>query len=74
MDKVAISLEPGEVQELQRILLDEDAAAALEYLRDCVAPKVAVYTGAKHCRPVFEFGAAEPSLLKDLKRKADSNE
>lgn len=73
MEKIAISLEPVEVQELQRILLDEDAGAALEYLRDCVAPKIAVYTEAKHCRPAFEFGAAEPSLLKDLKKKANSH-
>ncbi len=73
MEKVTISLEPTEVQELRQVLLDEDAPAALEYLRDCIAPKVAVYTEAKHCRPAFEFGAGEPSLLKDLKRKADSN-
>lgn len=74
MDKVVISLEPSEVQELQRILLDGDKAAALVYLRDCVAPKVAVYTEARHCKPTFEWEAAEPSLLKEFKQKAKKDE
>jgi len=74
VDKVVITLEPSEVQELQQILLDEDKAAALVYLRDCIGQKVAVYTEARHCKPTFEWGAAEPSLLKEFKRKAEKDE
>jgi hypothetical protein len=69
MDKVVISLDLSEAQELQRILLDEDATEAFEYLRNCIAPKVAVYTEARRCKPTFEWGTTEPALLKHLKKK-----
>lgn len=74
MNKVAITLEPSEVQDLQRILLDEDKAAALGYLRDCIGQKVAVYTEARHCKPTFEWGGAEPSLLKSFRKKVEKRD
>jgi hypothetical protein len=69
MGKIVIAIELREIQELQRILLDSDAPAAVDFLRDCIAPKVAVYTEAKHCKPTFEWGSTEPPLLKSLKKK-----
>ena len=69
MNKLVISLEPSEVQELQRILLDEGHAAALAFLRDCIGHKVAVHTEARHCKPTFKWGSTEPPLLKSLKMK-----
>ncbi len=73
MEKVSISLEPPDIQQLQRIVLDEDATEALKFLRDCIAQKIAVYTEARHCKPTFEWGATEPPLLTTLKKKTDHN-
>ena len=40
MNNIAITFNQEDLLELQAILLDRDEAAALQFLQDCVAPKL----------------------------------
>jgi hypothetical protein len=50
--KVVITLDAGELQELERILMDRDEKEALRFLRERVEKKVAAATRT-HCKPAF---------------------
>ena len=40
MNKLVVTLLADDLVELQAILIDSDEAAALEFLKTCVAPKI----------------------------------
>lgn len=48
--KVVITLDAEELQELERILMDRDEKDALQFLREHVEKKVEAATKA-HCKP-----------------------
>ena len=56
---VVVRLEPEEVLELQRVLLDEDEAGALRLLETVLFPKVNERLSRGHCRPTFEWGGRD---------------
>ncbi len=53
-EKTVITLYPEEMLRLNAILLDEDQAAALEFLAEVIKKK-ADAASKPHCRPVFEL-------------------
>ena len=51
--KVVITLDPADLQELERILMDRDEKDALRFLHERIEKKV--HKVAKsHCRPPFD--------------------
>ena len=46
MNSLVVKFSPEELLELQAILMDEDEAAALKFLQDCVGPKPSAYYAA----------------------------
>jgi hypothetical protein len=53
--KVVIALDAAELQELERILMDQDEKDALRFLRDHVEKKVKDWTAAR-CKPPHDGG------------------
>ncbi len=49
MAKATISLDQADLIQVERILLDEDAQAALAFVRECVNPKIKA-TEHEHCK------------------------
>ena len=49
MEKVVITLEPEEVIEVQRIVLDEDRDGALTFLRKTIERKIKTVTARCDC-------------------------
>jgi len=49
MEKVVITLEPEEVIEVQRIVLDEDQDGALTFLRKTIERKIKTVTARCDC-------------------------
>ena len=48
MGKLIITLDDQDLMELQEILLDEDAKAALDFVKSCIASKLPS-KGSDHC-------------------------
>jgi hypothetical protein len=67
-EKIIISLNQKEQIELERIVIDEDEAQALRFLKEVVKKKVDK-ANAPGCKPVFEWQGKEPQILTDLKDK-----
>jgi len=67
-EKVVINLNQKEQIELERIVIDEDEAQALKFLKEVVKKKVDK-ANAPGCKPVFEWQGKEPQILTDLKDK-----
>jgi hypothetical protein len=59
MGKIVISLEDSDLLDLQEILLDEDAAAALTFLQTRIAPGIPS-KGSRNC----DSSRCNPYLLK----------
>jgi len=55
MERIIISLEPEEVIELQRIVLDESPNEALIFLKNKLNKKVEAVLSRPHCVPIFEM-------------------
>ena len=53
--KVVIVLEELDIQEVERAVLDHDAAAALAFLERVIQPGIRKALDKGHCRPVFEW-------------------
>jgi guanylate kinase len=51
--RVVITLDPEDLQELERILMDREEKDALRYLRERIEKKVKKVSKA-HCRPPFD--------------------
>ena len=66
-EKVVINLNQKEQIELERIVIDEDEAQALKFLKEVVKKKVDK-ANAPGCKPVFEWQGKEPQILTDLKK------
>jgi len=66
-EKVVINLNQKEQIELERIVIDEDEAQALKFLKEVVKKKVDK-ANAPGCKPVFEWKGKEPQILTDLKK------
>ena len=39
-NRITLMLDEAELLELQRVLIDDDAAGALRFLRQCLAPRI----------------------------------
>jgi len=55
MERVIISLEPEEIIELQRIVLDDEPGEALKFLKARINKKVEEVLNRPHCVPIFEM-------------------
>ena len=65
MSKVALTLDDDDLLDLQEVLLDDDPAAALDFLKTRIAPRIPL-KGTDHC----DSSRRNPYLLKsdDIKR------
>ena len=54
-EKVLLELSAVEVEEVLRVVMDEDQPGALRVLRECVEKRVRREI-APHCAPVFDAG------------------
>jgi len=57
---VVIRLGEPEIQDMEQAVLDDDKAAALDFLRRVLKPKVAEALTRPRCKPVFEWGGETP--------------
>lgn len=70
MSKLALTLEDDELLQLQQVLLDDDEAGALHFLRTRIAPKIP----AKGTAPC-DSSRRNPYLLKpDVPRKHSNSD
>ena len=73
--KIVISLEPIEQIELERLVLDDDEIGALNFLKNCLYPRMLKEQNKIHCLPYFELearkraGAEDENLNPWLKKK-----
>lgn len=63
MSKVVVTLEEGDLLDLQQLLLDDDEAGALAFLRSRIAPKIPA-KGTRNC----DSSRLNPYLLKPATR------
>jgi len=68
-EKVVINLNQKEQIELERIVIDEDEAQALKFLKEVVKKKVDK-ANAPGCKPVFEWKTKELPMLTEMREKA----
>ena len=62
---MVVVVEGERLVELQRILIDEDAEAALRFLKEVFSGPLREAEHG-HCRPVFEWGGREPEIYRSL--------
>jgi hypothetical protein len=58
-EKVVITLDGQQVQELERIALDDDQQMALVFVKNVIKPAVDAVRGKGHCKPIFEWHRGE---------------
>jgi hypothetical protein len=58
-EKVVITLDGKQVQELERISLDDNQQMALTFVKNVVKPAVDAFLGKGHCKPIFEWDRGE---------------
>lgn len=56
---VVISLDLQQVQQVERIVLDDDQQMALTFVKNVIKPAVDAFVGKGHCKPIFEWQRAE---------------
>jgi hypothetical protein len=61
---VVISLDIQQLQQVERIVLDDDQQAALTFVKNVIKPAVDAALGKGHCRPVFEWRRGQPEKVK----------
>lgn len=59
VEKVVITLDGNQVQELERIALDDDHEMALTFVKNVIKPAVDAVLGKGHCKPIFEWHRGE---------------
>jgi hypothetical protein len=57
---VVIHLGEREIQDIEQAVLDADEAAALDFLRRVLKPRIDEMLKRPHCKPVFEWGGETP--------------
>lgn len=57
--KATITMGEEDIQVLEQAVLDDDAEAALGFLREVVKPRVDKVLNRPHCKPVFEWDRGE---------------
>lgn len=72
-EKTIISLNKEEQIELEQIILDEDEAQALRFLKEVIKKKIDK-ANTPGCKPVFEWKTEEPQILTELKEKAKNKD
>jgi len=58
IERVTVSFEAKEMQQLAEVLVDEDPQAALQFVKEVVAAKVRCYQYESH-KPDFEGGTGK---------------
>jgi hypothetical protein len=56
---VVISLDIQQLQQLERIALDDDRQMALIFVKNVIKPAVDAVRGKGHCKPIFEWDRRE---------------
>ncbi len=56
---VVISLDIQQLQQVERIVLDDDREMALTFVKNVIKPAVHAALGKGHCKPIFEWQRAE---------------
>ena len=54
-----ISLGIQELQQVERIVLDDDQQLALTFVKNVIKPAVDAVLGKGHCKPIFEWHRGE---------------
>jgi len=54
--RVAIVLDEPDIQSVEQAVLDDDAEAALQFLREVVKPRMDDVLNRPGCKPAFEWG------------------
>jgi hypothetical protein len=58
-EKVVITLDGKQVQELERIALDDDHQMALIFVKNVIKAAVDAVLCKGHCKPIFEWDRGE---------------
>ena len=58
-EKGVITLDGKQVQELERIALDDDQQMALTFVKNVIKPAADAVRGKGHCKPIFEWDRGE---------------
>lgn len=60
---VVISLDAEQLQQVERIVLDDDQQAALTFVRNVIKPAVDNVLNKGHCKPIFEWRRGQPEKI-----------
>jgi hypothetical protein len=63
--KVTVTLEESDIQAVEQALLDDDAEAALNFLREVVRPQMKKGLKGPQHKPTFEWDSIEDRLPPD---------
>jgi hypothetical protein len=60
---VVISLDFQQLQQVERIVLDDDQQAALTFVKNVIKPAVDAVLNKGHCKPIFEWQRGQPEKI-----------
>lgn len=55
MQKISITLDAMDLQNIERIVLDGDKYMALAFVQKTIKPRIDAAWGKGHCKPIFEW-------------------
>ena len=61
---VVISLNADQLQQVERIVLDDDQQMALTFVKNVLKPAVDDVLNKGHCKPIFEWRRGEHMKIK----------
>jgi len=61
--KVVITLDAQQLQQVERIVLDDDQKMALTFVKNVLKPAVDAALGKGHCKPIFEWRRGQPEKI-----------
>jgi len=60
---VVISLDIQQLQQVERIAMDDDREMALTFVKNVIKPVVDAALGKGHCKPIFEWRRGQPEKI-----------
>ena len=60
---VVISLDVQQLQQVERIVLDDDREKALMFVKNVIKPAVDGVLNKGHCKPIFEWRRGQPEKI-----------
>ncbi|MBN2593099.1 MAG: hypothetical protein JXA81_06305 [Sedimentisphaerales bacterium] len=61
--KIVITLDAKDLQDVERIVADRDGALAVEFVRKVIKPRVDDVLDKGHCKPIFESRRGQPEKI-----------